>query len=466
MSKNAEVEEVEAEEEIEAEPEEEDEPETTNAYPCPTCGMLFSELTMCEKHAQFCLVPDDPGVEWSDERILLLIDCMQARYQRYIQLLPRERKKHWKMTGQIVGATGEEARMRWNHLTASYNRVRMAISQGRMRGNPWRFFNKMDKVLGDAAVNRPEFVLSSMPLEPDEDGSVQTGTGMLLPADAEGEMASTSRLIDIMEERYEEYSKLSPKNRKSFWREIGDVLKMPGEEVRVRWNMLVGSFKRTRQNRDNLARRYGREPKIKWRYYEQMERILGDRLNPTIPLMVISSRTLPPLSGFPLSTGANMLTASKPAGGKRKLKDIAPAPPKPSAPTSAAGTPKAAAGTPKLSKAAKAAAATVAAAAAVASPGSQTSVFKLGPNGVLQPLSQDDVPVASAPPVEATVLQAGTPQQQQADIEAFATKRKALFVEDYLRAKARREEQRLQLEERRIRALERLVDVMEGRVHP
>ena len=61
------------------------------------------------------------------------------------------------------------------------------------------------------------------------------------------------------------------------------------------------------------------------------------------------------------------------------------------------------------------------------------------------------------------MLQAGTPQQQQADTETFATKRKALFVEDYLRAKARREEQRLQLEERRIRALERLVDVMEGR---
>ncbi|XP_037087211.1 uncharacterized protein LOC119107769 [Pollicipes pollicipes] len=428
----------------------------THAYPCPTCGMLFSESDMCDTHASFCSQSDDPGGDWTEERVHLLVDCMDARYAKFVQMSPKERKHHWKRTAHVVGATADETRHRWNQLISSYNRIKLAKAHGRSTAaDRWQYYEKMDNILGERVSVRPEFVISSMPLETSADGTIQPGSGMLLSPEGDVEVGGTSKLIELMQERYPRYTKMSPKRRKMLWQEIADLLGVSPDEARIRWNMLVGSYKRTKFNR--TMKRGVRKYKHKWQYFEQMDKILGDKYKPVMPLLVLSSRPIQPNPTVTFSTAPTLFTTN--------------------AATSSVGQ----AATTGTTSTATASVLQIGptgllqAAPGVLQPGTTgilqpgtTGILQQGTTGILQQgttgiLQQGTTGILQqGTPNVQTVLQ-GTPAQQAAEVEMFTSKRKALFVEEYLRAKARREELRLQLEERRIRALERLVDTMEAR---
>ena len=111
-----------------------------------------------------------------------------------------------------------------------------------------------------------------------------------LPEDVISDISSTQKnhiLLDAMEQIYERFKLWGANRKKQHWEEMGDLLHEGPSNARRRWNSLLYSYKRVKDNAGSKSSGRGRATR-EWPHAEQMGRILGD--DPTIvPSYVQSS---------------------------------------------------------------------------------------------------------------------------------------------------------------------------------
>ena len=59
---------------------------------------------------------------------------------------------------------------------------------------------------------------------------------------------SDQMLLDLMEERFNQFKKMTPKKKMRFWDETATTLGTTADNARVKWNSRVNSLKRRKIN--------------------------------------------------------------------------------------------------------------------------------------------------------------------------------------------------------------------------
>ena len=97
-----------------------------------------------------------------------------------------------------------------------------------------------------------------------------------------------SNLITEMESRYDRYIKMLASAKKVHWQEVAELIGVSAEAARLKWNSLLGTYRRTKDNAGPRAS--GRGKLTIWPYFGQLERIMEGNPSITPPYVATSMR--------------------------------------------------------------------------------------------------------------------------------------------------------------------------------
>ena len=92
---------------------------------------------------------------------------------------------------------------------------------------------------------------------------------------ASNDLDSTSALLEQMEQRYDAFKRMKPAQKRKHLDEAAAATGLTADVCRCRWNELLYSFKRMKDNASSRKTECGSV--ASWRYYEIMSRILTIR---------------------------------------------------------------------------------------------------------------------------------------------------------------------------------------------
>ena len=128
---------------------------------------------------------DDMSVNWSDKEVFHLLDCWSEEgIQEQLEGSRRNKHVYEKLSRSLaesynIEKTGEQCRTKVKKLHQEYKKIKDGHNLTGHGRTQWKYYDKLDKILGSRSATRPRVLLETLESQPKEPSSDETNIGDL-----------------------------------------------------------------------------------------------------------------------------------------------------------------------------------------------------------------------------------------------------------------------------------------------